>query len=323
MAAYAMVLAQPRRLPSAACRAGIHEAATAIAWTRWRSRADASASPHRHGMSCAKGCAARWNCRGGPAAWHGSKGSRSPARPARHRTRTVRIMPGSSGSRRSMHPRIAICVLVENAGFGGSHAAPIAGIAWSDISSARRAPAVRRGPKPQPAVAEAGSANHPLPETGEHVRLSSNEHFDLQIGISSLLLALIGLVSIYSATYDARASEIFMKQVAWAGCRHDRPRRSLRSLPFRLLQTLSVPAYLFSLFLLVIVLLLGKTVSGSTSWFNLGSFRIQPSEFAKITTVLALASYLSRSDVSLRTSAASAVRRRDRACTRRADHAAA
>jgi len=55
-----------------------------------------------------------------------------------------------------------------------------------------------------------------------------------------------------------------------------------------------------SILMLVIVLLLGKTVSGSTSWFNLGSFRIQPSEFAKITTVLALASYLSRSDVSLR-----------------------
>jgi rod shape determining protein RodA len=124
-------------------------------------------------------------------------------------------------------------------------------------------------------------------------------HFDLQIGISSLLLALIGLVSIYSATYDARASEIFMKQVAWLGA-GTILLAIAALLPFRLLQTLSVPAYLFSLFLLVIVLLLGKTVSGSTSWFNLGSFRIQPSEFAKITTVLALASYLSRSDVSLR-----------------------
>ena len=47
------------------------------------------------------------------------------------------------------------------------------------------------------------------------------------------------------------------------------------------------------------MLILGKTVSGSTSWFNLGAFRLQPSEFTKITTVLALAQYLSRSDVSL------------------------
>jgi rod shape determining protein RodA len=123
-------------------------------------------------------------------------------------------------------------------------------------------------------------------------------HFDLQIGISSLLLAFIGLVSIYSATYDARASEIFMKQVAWLAA-GTIILMFVTLLPFRMLQTISVPAYLFSLFLLVIVLLLGKTVSGSTSWFNLGSFRIQPSEFAKITTVLALATYLSRSDVSL------------------------
>jgi rod shape determining protein RodA len=72
-------------------------------------------------------------------------------------------------------------------------------------------------------------------------------------------------------------------------------------LPFRLLQSTSWIAYFSSIFLLVIVLLLGRTVSGSTSWFNLGSFRIQPSEFAKISTVLALASYLSRSDVSLQT----------------------
>jgi rod shape determining protein RodA len=124
-------------------------------------------------------------------------------------------------------------------------------------------------------------------------------HFDLQIGVSTLLLALIGLVSIYSATYDARASEIFFKQLTWilAGTA---VMLVIAFLPFRFMQSISYPTYLLSILMLVIVLLLGKTVSGSTSWFNLGSFRIQPSEFAKITTVLALASYLSRSDVSLR-----------------------
>ena len=113
-------------------------------------------------------------------------------------------------------------------------------------------------------------------------------HFDLQIGISSLLLTIIGLVSVYSATYDARASDIFFKQLAWSGA-GTVVLIAMALFPYRLLQTISIPAWLFSLLLLVIVLLLGKTVSGSTSWFNLGSFRIQPSEFAKITTVLALA----------------------------------
>ena len=70
-------------------------------------------------------------------------------------------------------------------------------------------------------------------------------------------------------------------------------------LPFRLLQAISFPAYGLSIVLLVAVLVIGRTVSGSTSWFNLGALRLQPSEFAKITTVLALATYLSRANVSL------------------------
>lgn len=125
-------------------------------------------------------------------------------------------------------------------------------------------------------------------------------HFDVQIGITSFLLAVAGLVAIYSATYDAQASEIFFKQLTWmvAGTLMV---AALTLMPFRFLQKVSLPAYIVSLVLLVTVLLLGKTVSGSTSWFNLGTFRLQPSEFTKITTVLALAAFLSRSDVSLLT----------------------
>jgi rod shape determining protein RodA len=71
-------------------------------------------------------------------------------------------------------------------------------------------------------------------------------------------------------------------------------------LPFRFLQFAAYPSYLVTILMLIAVLLVGKTVSGSMSWFNFGAMRIQPSEFAKVTTVLALANYLSRSDVSLR-----------------------
>jgi rod shape determining protein RodA len=42
------------------------------------------------------------------------------------------------------------------------------------------------------------------------------------------------------------------------------------------------------------VLLFGRTVHGSTSWFRIGLFSIQPSEIAKVTTFLALARYFSR-----------------------------
>jgi len=44
--------------------------------------------------------------------------------------------------------------------------------------------------------------------------------------------------------------------------------------------------------LLVAVLLFGSTINGARSWFEFGGFSIQPSEFAKFATALAMASYL-------------------------------
>ena len=124
------------------------------------------------------------------------------------------------------------------------------------------------------------------------------EHIDYRTALIALALVVMGLVSIYSATYDAHASDVSYKQLLFAGAGTVLV-AVLIFLPFRFLQFISYPSYFLSILLLVSVLLLGKTVSGSTSWFNLGPFRLQPSEFAKITTVLALATYLARSDVNL------------------------
>ncbi len=126
----------------------------------------------------------------------------------------------------------------------------------------------------------------------------AGEFFDIKTFAIAAALIIIGLVAIYSATYDARASAIFYKQLTWAGVGVLVLLFALL-LPFRLLQAVSFPAYGLTIALLIAVLVVGRTVSGSTSWFNLGALRLQPSEFAKITTVLALASYLSRPNVSL------------------------
>ncbi|MCK5574004.1 MAG: FtsW/RodA/SpoVE family cell cycle protein, partial [Bacteroidetes bacterium] len=124
------------------------------------------------------------------------------------------------------------------------------------------------------------------------------ERFDVRIFLVTIALVILGIVSVYSATYDAQASEIFTKQLLWAAaglC----ALLVCAFLPFRFLYLAAYPAYAISIALLVGVLLFGRTVSGSTSWFDLGVMRFQPSEFAKLTTVLALAVYLSRSDVTL------------------------
>ena len=57
--------------------------------------------------------------------------------------------------------------------------------------------------------------------------------------------------------------------------------------------------YGFFIFLLVVVIFMGRVVAGSKGWFAIGGFGIQPAEFAKMATVLALAKYLGTLDISL------------------------
>jgi rod shape determining protein RodA len=124
------------------------------------------------------------------------------------------------------------------------------------------------------------------------------ERLDMRLSLIAVGLVLIGIVSVYSAVYDAKMSDIFHKQLLWVSA-GSVVILFLWAMPFRFLQFISYPSYFATLAMLLAVLVLGRTVSGSTSWFNLGAFRLQPSEFAKVTTTLALAQYLSRSDVSL------------------------
>lgn len=52
--------------------------------------------------------------------------------------------------------------------------------------------------------------------------------------------------------------------------------------------------YWISVFILVIVLLLGQEIRGTTGWIGFGSFLIQPAEFTKILLILAFADFLNR-----------------------------
>ena len=64
------------------------------------------------------------------------------------------------------------------------------------------------------------------------------------------------------------------------------------SLDYQALDKFALPIYLFGLVLLVLVLVVGKEVSGARSWLGYGSYRLQPSEFAKISTAIYLAHFL-------------------------------
>lgn len=120
------------------------------------------------------------------------------------------------------------------------------------------------------------------------------QYFDFRVAALSVVLLGLGMMSIFSATYDAGASRYFYQQILWA-VMGILAMLIIMMIPNRMLERFAIPAYIISLGLLFFILVIGKTVAGSTSWLGVWGIGGQPSEFAKITTVLALAAYLSRS----------------------------
>ncbi|MDD4088001.1 MAG: rod shape-determining protein RodA [Bacteroidales bacterium] len=127
-------------------------------------------------------------------------------------------------------------------------------------------------------------------------RVSSIDWLSLSL---YLILMLLGWVMIYSAVYDENHSSIFDmsqrygKQLLWIilslflGA-------VILMIDAKFFNVFAYPIYTFVMLMLVGVLLFGSTIAGSKSWFQIGGFAIQPAEFAKFATALALASYLGK-----------------------------
>ena len=121
---------------------------------------------------------------------------------------------------------------------------------------------------------------------------------DMPIILLYIALVLIGWLNIYAAVFDEYHASIFDleknygKQLLW-----------IATALFIGLMVLLIDSKFFSVFafgiygttlvMLVSVLFFGKYVNGSRSWFEIGSFRLQPAEFAKFATALVVAKYLS------------------------------
>jgi rod shape determining protein RodA len=68
---------------------------------------------------------------------------------------------------------------------------------------------------------------------------------------------------------------------------------SVLTIDWKFWNTLAFPIYGITLLLLILVLIFGKEINGAKAWFSFGFFSIQPSEWAKFGTTLAISSYLS------------------------------
>jgi rod shape determining protein RodA len=122
------------------------------------------------------------------------------------------------------------------------------------------------------------------------------DKFDFGLFMPALILFGFGLLAIYSSTVNNTfAQENFQRQIVW-GVFSFVIFFITYSLPTNIFKSFTVPGYLISLLLLLAVLAIGRQISGSKSWLVIGSMGFQPSEIAKITTIMAIASYLSRNN---------------------------
>lgn len=114
-----------------------------------------------------------------------------------------------------------------------------------------------------------------------------------------LSLVIIGWLMQYAVVYDSAAPYAFMDFSTSLG------KTSIITLvafvfffsgyviEWKFWSTFSYPIYAITILLLIAVLIFGTSIKGAQSWFNFFGFSLQPSEFAKLGTAFAIASYIS------------------------------
>jgi len=104
-------------------------------------------------------------------------------------------------------------------------------------------------------------------------------------------ITLIGLAAVYSATYTALGpSSLYYKQLVWVSMGIVVMLSAL-IVDYHTVGRYAYILYAFSLILLLLVMVVGKTGMGAQRWLAIGSFVFQPSELTKLSLTLALARY--------------------------------
>ena len=121
---------------------------------------------------------------------------------------------------------------------------------------------------------------------------------DFSLLFSAILLTTFGILFIYSSGITSTGilvSNEYIKQIIWAifGIAIA---LFLSLLDYRRVYDFSFYLYIGVLALLIYTRMFGRLVNGARAWIGIGSFGIQPSEFAKIATILFLARYLDASN---------------------------
>lgn len=124
------------------------------------------------------------------------------------------------------------------------------------------------------------------------------QNIDWMLLVMYIVLVLMGWLNIYAAVYNEEHSSImdlsqnYGRQMIWIGS------SLLIGIAILVIEgkfyaAFSYPIYIVVMLTLLVVLFIARDVQGARSWIEIGSFKLQPSEFAKFATNMALAKYLS------------------------------
>jgi len=122
------------------------------------------------------------------------------------------------------------------------------------------------------------------------------QYFDWGLLGLVLLLSCLGFITLYSVVTagEAPLEKMFhIKQIAWF-CTGLMLMVLSFLFNYKLLSRWAYTIYGVCILLLIVVLFLGKHVSGSQRWLMLGPLSIQPSELVKIAVIIILARYYSK-----------------------------
>jgi rod shape determining protein RodA len=126
------------------------------------------------------------------------------------------------------------------------------------------------------------------------MRIRDFLEIDFILFLSSLVVVLFGILFIYSSGITSEGvliSQEYVRQIIW-GISGLIIALILALVDYRRIRNLSLWLYLGTILLLLYTCLFGRRISGARAWIGIGGFGVQPSEFAKITTIVFLARYL-------------------------------
>ncbi|MDR1566806.1 MAG: rod shape-determining protein RodA [Treponema sp.] len=129
------------------------------------------------------------------------------------------------------------------------------------------------------------------------MRIRNFLEIDFFLFFAALILTVFGVLFIYSSGVTSAGvlvSSEYLRQIVW-GISGVIIALVLVLVDYRRIRDLSVWLYMGTLALLVYTCFFGRLVNGARAWIGIGAFGIQPSEFAKITTIIVLARYLADS----------------------------